>query len=182
MDARLVIDHAHPALALRLVPQTPVQRPGLAPVAAVEEAARYGAGPQRAWLVGVGDLQRPDQLQAGRVGFVGVNPCVGGGRDLGPARPAVVAALELDAEMAVVERRIDRPVARVGQRHADGCAHEGGALDGPLARAVTAELEQSLAGGGEQPVGHGFLPRVPSSAARERLEDVDVARRRERQA
>jgi hypothetical protein len=53
--------------------------------------------------------------------------------------------MELRPEVAVVERRIDRPVARIVQRRGDRHAEERGLPRDPIPLAAAAELEETFA-------------------------------------
>src|SRR3546814_9196033 len=71
-------------------------------------------------------------------------PGIGWRGNLGPAIAAVIAPVQLHAEMAQVQRGIKRSVPRIVQHHADRRSHEGGAGDVPVALSLAAQFEQAL--------------------------------------
>src|SRR5262249_5600825 len=76
---------------------------------------------------------------------------IGGRRDLFPARRG--RAVQLDPEVAVIERRIVTSVARIGQRERDIVAKEVDAGDIP-GRSLALDREQAFAGGDQKRVVH----------------------------
>jgi hypothetical protein len=140
---------AHPAL---VVPQRVDELPRLAAIVAVEKPAGARAAPQPALGGGV-DLQRPDALQrpvALAAPHVDVDEAFGLGRvlrhaDLAPRATLIVGAVELDAEVAVVQHRVPRAVARIGRRQRHVVADEVGTRD-VRAIAGAVDHEQALAG------------------------------------
>ncbi len=145
MDAGLVVPAAEPVRPGLVVPQRLVQRPAFAAIVGPEQPARDGAGPQRARPICATRLQRPDHRHAGRVGGVGAGRRKGRRGQLGPAFAVIVGAVQLHAEMAEVERRIEGAVARIGQHRADRIAEEGRAGEAER-RAVAGEAQQPLLG------------------------------------
>ena len=100
-----------------------------AAVARAEQPARHGAAPDDARLVAPARFKRPDQLR-GPVHRLApavkvIEPfglCrIGGRGDFLPRLAALVAPVQLDAEMAMIERRIVRAVTRVMQGRASRC-------------------------------------------------------------
>src|SRR5712691_6490776 len=138
MDARLLGAAPHPLLALGMIPQRARHLPALPVIGRAEQAARQRSTPEDAGLVGAAGRERPDArgapvdrpaphvvlLVAVRLGRVS------GGRHLLPAVRG--RAVELDAEMAVIERRIGPPVPTVGQREGDVVTQEIDGCDLPL--------------------------------------------------
>src|SRR3990170_3945907 len=127
MNARNIRTSAHPFVTLRHVPQCVDHLPGSTPIARAEQPARHGAAPDHPRLIRPACLERPDQLRRPVYRLapaIKINEPYGlfriGGRgDFLPGLSALVAAMQLDAEMAVVERRIVRAVTRImqGERH-----------------------------------------------------------------
>ena len=128
-----------------------------------EESARQRSAPDDAGLVGTARLERPDArrgpverpaphvvllvtLRLGRIG---------GCRDLLPA--IARRAMQLDAEMAVIERRIAQPVATVLEREGDVIAQEIDPRDLPLS-CLARDREQTFAGRNEKRVTHHQPP------------------------
>ena len=93
--------------------------PARAAIIGAKQPGRDRAGPDPSGLVRPAGRDRPDLEERGRAGRVGRKSRR---RDLAPGAAAVVGAVQLRAEVAVLERRIDRAVARVVQhrrhRHA----------------------------------------------------------------
>src|SRR5690606_1290768 len=129
-----------------------------AAVVGAEQAARDRAAPDAIALVPAAGLERPDLEQsprhrlAERVELLGLalGPLgVLRRRDLGPRGALVVRAVELDAEVAVVQR--DEPA--VGwQEHRHRRGAEVQTFDAPVAARVAADFEQTLAGPDEEAV------------------------------
>src|SRR3546814_13061565 len=117
MDARLFIAAAEPLRTARLVPQCAVQRPALAAVLAAEQPAGDGACPQHSRLAGSAGLQRPEQVQAWRILLVRIPPGIGWRGNLGPAIAAVIAPVQLPAEMAPDQSGTKRAVPRIVNNH-----------------------------------------------------------------
>ena len=168
MNPRQVGAAADPGLPPGVVPERFDERPGLAAVGRTKEAARDRPAPQRARLGAAGRFERPDffELPASRSPLHGIkiDRAFGGlGIDrnahLVPGRARVGGAMELDAEVAVVERGVNGPVARVGQRHRHVVPQERRAGDLPT-RAVALDREQSFASSNEKSREH----RRPPSA------------------
>src|SRR5262249_45889761 len=122
MDAGQVGAAAVPLLAERMVPQRAHHVPALAVIGRAEEAARQRAAPDDAGLVGAAGRERPDARQA---------PAERAAPEIeffvafrlrridrrGDLFPTIARrAVQLDAEMAVVERRVTPAVAMVDER------------------------------------------------------------------
>src|ERR1700716_238640 len=112
MDAGQVRPARHPLLALGMVPQRADHLPALSVVGRLEQAARKRSTPEDARLVATAGRERPD---AGRAPGERSAPHVlllvalrlrriCGSSNLLPARRR--RAVELDAEMTVVERSV----------------------------------------------------------------------------
>ena len=155
VNAGMIGAAAEPLLAPRIVPQRPVERPRLAAVIGTEQPARQGAAPDHAGLVRAAGRERPDQLQRplGRrafhrrlrrvaFGLVGILRR----RHLVPRGAAVRRSLQLDAEVAVVQRGEQVAVPRVVHRQRDVVTEKTGAGDVPPVGAAL-EREQALARG-----------------------------------
>src|SRR5690606_29615439 len=84
---------------------------------------------------------------------------VGRGGGFLPGGARVVRPVQLDAEMAEVERGVELPVARVAEHGAHGIAEERDAGHAPVA-IVADQVEQPLAGGDEQAALHRPYPPV----------------------
>ena len=134
MDARQVGAAAHPLLALGMIPERADHLPALPVIGRAEQAARQRAAPDDAGLVGAAGRERPDARRAPVerpaphvVLLVAFRlRRIGGSGDLLPAVRG--RAVQLDAEVAMIERRIAPPVAPVGQREGDVVAEE---IDAP---------------------------------------------------
>src|SRR5215510_2170947 len=166
MDAGQVGATPHPLLAQRVIPQRADHLPALAVIVRAEQATRQCAAPDGAGLVSAARCQRPDlcgapfDLAAPHVllfvafGLGRIGRC----RDLLPAVGG--RAVQLDAEMAVVERRIALAVARVGEGQRYVVAQEVDAGNVPVS-AVPHHREQTLARRNQKSVAH---PRPPDRA------------------
>jgi hypothetical protein len=71
-----------------------------------------------------------------------------------PIVHASAPAMQLHAEMAEIERRIQRSVSPVSQHHVHGLTDEVGLTERPAAFAVGLQHKQSLASCNKQPVAH----------------------------
>ena len=122
VDAGVVVAAAEPLRARRQVPEAVDELPRVAAVVGAEQPARDRAAPQHARLVGVARLDRPAELRRPHdlalrhrvdvLDALGLGRVLGR-RDLVPRVAAVVAAVEVHAEVPVVERRVDGAVARI---------------------------------------------------------------------
>src|SRR5690606_13560518 len=92
-----------------------------------EQRAGNGAGPEAPRLVGAARRQGPDEGEARRLValLVRLQPhWKGRRRQLGPGLPAVVGAVQLGAEVAEIERRVERAVAAILEGGAHRIAEE----------------------------------------------------------
>ena len=137
MNARDIRPATQPFVAVRHVPQRVDHLPGGSPVPRAEQPAR---------------LKRPNQLR-GPVHRLApaidvIEPLgfcrIGGRGDFLPRLAALVAAMQLDAEMAVIERRIIRAVTRIMERQGHVVANEIAIGNAPAAPAAL-DREQALA-------------------------------------
>src|SRR5512132_482149 len=103
-----------------MIPKRPDHLPAIAVIRRAEETARNGSAPDHAGLVETAGLERPNAYRAPRerpaphvVLLVAFRlGRIRGRRDLLPTRRC--RAVQLDAEMAVIESGIMPPVARGG--------------------------------------------------------------------
>jgi hypothetical protein len=154
VDAGVVAAAAHPLLARGVKPQRLVQLPARAAVGRAKQAAGQRAAPHRAVAI-VGE--RPDERRRPfrLLGLGRRLRRILRSRDLGPRRAAVAGAMQLDAEVAVIERR--EPRAVVGdERERDVVADERRARE-LVALAARLGDEQSFSRG-QQELVHGQPP------------------------
>src|SRR5690606_7516900 len=124
---------------------------------------RDGAGPEPARLVGPARGERPDEGEARRLLalLVGLQAHrESGRRELRPAPPAVLGAVQLGTEVAEVQRRVERAVARVLQESAHRIAEKA-----DIARRLppaAVDQEETLAGRHKEFFSH--VPYPPESA------------------
>ncbi len=139
VDAGLVVAAAEPFGTLLAIPQRAHQRPALAAVAGPEQASGNAARPE---IVACA-FERPDLHQLpGHLVIVAFRlGGVSGSRDLVPGVAAIIGTVELDAEMAEVQRCIDGLALR--QHGAHGIAEEVRFADRP---AAFVDDEQALPG------------------------------------
>src|SRR5262249_41017839 len=140
MDTGQVRAAPHPLLALGVIPERADHVPALPAIARAEEPARQRSAPNDAGLVPATGLERPNACRAPIerpaphiVLFVALRfGRIGRRSDLLP--PVRRRAMELDAEMAVVECRITPPVTTVVQRQGDVVSQKLDRRDLPLPR------------------------------------------------
>ncbi len=135
----------------------------VATVVRAEQAGRQRAGPQPTGLSGAAGLERPNLEQRRGTGGIGRE---GGRFEFGPRLAVVVRAMQLGAEMTVLEHGIERAIARIVQRGGDRDAREASARDAPAA-VLAHELQQAFAGRDQHTLGHG-------SASGKGLHDVEL--------
>src|SRR5690606_2121165 len=132
VDPGQVGSAAEPLGSRRMPPQAFAELPGRAAVVAAEEAAGDGPAPQPSGLVRSTDGEAPHPLEAPheglavRGGLVFPVGLLGIGRyaDLGPGGAAVLAALDLDPEVAEVLEGVPSPVPGIGAGEAEVVAQE----------------------------------------------------------
>ncbi len=178
MQSRQVGAAAHPLPPLWMVPQRAHDLPAIAAVRRLEKAARKRSAPEHARLIGAARLQRPNARRAPlerpvpHVEFFvafGLRR-IGRRGDLAPCAVAV-GAMHLDAEVAVIERRVALARAGIGHRERDVVAEEIGARDLPCLR--PARHRRTTLSASRREVRRSFvtLPRAPDrhrSATRRR--------------
>ena len=164
VNAGVVLATAAPLRAVGHEPQRLDDLPRCAAILGAEQAAGDRAAPERAVLV-ERRCERPDQrgrplaLLAPEVlldlalGLLRILR----DRDLGPRRAAIVGAVELDAEVAVVERRVPPPVAAVGKRNGDVVTQKFDLRDLPLLRLARGR-KQAFAGRNDKRIAHHQPP------------------------
>jgi hypothetical protein len=125
-----------------MLPQAFDERPAVAAVSRMEQAAGDRAAPEL--TVALRRFERPDfhdvPRDRGVAHRIDVDDVlglrrVGGDRPLFPARAAVARAFHLGAEVAHVLRGVQRAVA-LTEHHRHGVAEQLGALDAPFAPAA----------------------------------------------
>ncbi len=129
MDARRVVAASEPFAALRAIPQCTVEYPCVATILRTKEPTGNCAGPQDAQLIRAAGFERPNLLKrpgrrAGRGRARIVRAVTGmrlvrwlrrvnGDRALFPIGHARAPAMQFHAEVAKIERGIQRSVARI---------------------------------------------------------------------
>ncbi len=158
VDARHIVAAAHPLRALRHVPKRVDQLPAVAAIVRAEQAARQGAGPQHARLIGSARRQAPDHAHRpfDRIGAVQRFGGKGRRRHFHPSAGARVAPMQLGAEVAEVERRVQGAVTPVRQHHRHRIAKKVLLIEQPrFMRAI--DFKQSFASRDISAVGHVSL-------------------------
>src|SRR2546427_591479 len=157
---------AEPLPSLGRAPQRLDQLPRRPAVAGAKQPPGQCAAPQRSRLGVVSRLERPDQLRTPGDGLAGIGlPVVdplglwwirGRGARL-PVAPPVARAVQLDAEMPVPERHVQRALAPV-REHDRGVVGEKVRAGNRPARArpslAALDREDALTGGDVEPVAH----------------------------
>ena len=157
---------AHPLPAFRHVPEGLHQVPGGAEILAPEEAARQRAGPEHTGLrreprrqapeadEAPGDLAAHEVLLHVTLGRRGI----GGHAEFLPGGAAIPGAVQLGAEVAVVQGRVPGAVTGILHGQGDVVPQKGHRVEVPDAPRRPSCREEPLAGGYEQLVGHGHPP------------------------